>query len=283
MPADIISTMLKENQIHTDLGVVVTDYYVHASWLESHVNRFYVAKDESREHLLRLGFPPKRVLALGIPIDPRFQDLPPREVLCKKHQMDPDLPLVLLSAGAFGVMSGSDMAEMLNGITTPCHLVIVCGNNKKLQKQIETYVEEEGCENIQYRVLGFTSEMHEWMAMATLFIGKPGGLTTTECLALGLPMVVWNPIPGQETYNTKYLLENGAAIAPDSATTLSYRIDLLLKNPERLQKMSQAAKQLGHPQAAQEILSDAINHLGEGVVLIPKTKRSLRERLHLHL
>jgi processive 1,2-diacylglycerol beta-glucosyltransferase len=125
--------------------------------------------------------------------------------------------------------------------------------------------------------------MHEWMAMATLFIGKPGGLTTTECLALGLPMVIWNPIPGQETYNTKYLLENGAAIAPDSATTLSYRIDLLLKNPDRLQKMSQAAKQLGHPQAAQEILSDAINHLGEGVVLIPKTKRSLRERLHLHL
>jgi processive 1,2-diacylglycerol beta-glucosyltransferase len=279
MPADILSAMLRENQIQTDLGVVVTDYYVHASWLESHINRVYVAKEESREQLLRLEFPPKRVKALGIPVDPIFGKLPTREALCDAHRIDPDLPLVLLSAGAFGVMSGDDMAEMLNGITTPCHLVVVCGNNKKLKAQIKQHVAKNGMENIHYHILGFTKEMHEWMAMATLFVGKPGGLSSSECLALGLPMVIWNPIPGQEIYNTMFLLENGAAIAPDGATTLSFRIDQLLKDPERLAQMRAAAKKLGRAGAAQAILDDAIEHLGEGVVNIPKTRRSLRERL----
>lgn len=283
MPADIISAMLREHQVQTDLGVVVTDYYVHASWLESYLNRIYVAKEESREQLLRLEFPAKRVKALGIPVDPIFGNLPPREELCAKHQIDPGLPVVLLSAGAFGVMSGKDMAEMLNGITTPCHLVVICGNNKKLKAQIEKHVAEHGMDNIQYHILGFTKEMHEWMGMASLFVGKPGGLSSSECLALGLPMVIWNPIPGQEVYNTMFLLENGAAIAPDGATTLSFRIDRLLKDPGRLEQMRVAARKLGRPDAAQAILDDAIEHLGEGVVVIPKTKRSLRERLHLPL
>jgi processive 1,2-diacylglycerol beta-glucosyltransferase len=175
MPSDIVSTMLRQDQIRTDLGVVVTDYYVHASWLESYVNRFYVAKEESREQLLRLNFPPKRVKTLGIPIDPLFEKPVSRETLCAQHRLDPELPMVLLSAGAFGVMSGDDMAQMLSGITSPCHLVVVCGNNKKLKGQIRKYISAHPAENITYHILGFTKEMHEWMAMASVFIGKPGG------------------------------------------------------------------------------------------------------------
>jgi len=281
MPADIISAMLREHQVQTDLGVVVTDYYVHASWLESYLNRIYVAKSESREQLLQLKFPPKRVRELGIPVDPVFGSLASREELFSAHQLDSNLPLVLLSAGAFGVMSGRDMAQMLNGISTPCHLVVVCGNNRKLKEQMERYVKDEGVEHIEYHILGFTKQMHEWMGMASLFVGKPGGLSSSECLAIGLPMVIWNPIPGQEIYNTMFLLENGAAIAPDGASTLSFRIDQLLKDRDRLSQMRVAAKRLGRPNAAQDILDDAIEHLGEGVVVIPRDRRSLRDRLHL--
>jgi processive 1,2-diacylglycerol beta-glucosyltransferase len=272
MPADIISTLLRKDKISTDLVVVVTDYYVHATWMEPYVTRVYVAKEESREQLIRLNFPPKRVKTLGIPIDPLFETPGNRDELCQKHGIDPARPLVLLSAGAFGVMTGSDMAHMVSRITSPCHLVVVCGNNMKLKDQIEAHIRAHPVENITYHTLGFTTEIHEWMAMATLFIGKPGGLSTSECLALGLPMVIWNPIPGQETFNSIYLLENGAAIAPDSVSTLSYRIDELLKNPERLQRMRDAAKALGRPHAARDIVNDAIEHLDEGVVRIHRTK-----------
>jgi processive 1,2-diacylglycerol beta-glucosyltransferase len=272
MPADIISTLLRKDDINTDLAVVVTDYYVHATWLEPYVNRVYVAKEESREQLIRLNFPPKRVRTLGIPIDPLFENPGNRDALCKKHGLDPALPVVLLSAGAFGVMTGNDMIQMVSGITSPCHLVVICGNNKKLKTQIEAYITAHPVESMVCHTLGFTKEMHEWMAMAALFIGKPGGLSTSECLALGLPMVIWNPIPGQEVFNTVYLLENGAAIAPDSVSTLSYRIDELLKTPEKLQRMQDAAKALGRPHAARDIVHDAVEHLGEGVVRISRSK-----------
>ncbi len=273
MPADIISTMLKQDKISTDLAVVVTDYYVHATWLEPYVNRVYVAKEESREQLIRLHFPPKRVQTLGIPIDPLFENPGNRDDLCQKHGVDPALPVVLLSAGAFGVMTGSDMAHMVSGITTPCHLVVVCGNNAKLKEQVETYIAAHPVENMVCQTLGFTKEIHEWMAIAALFIGKPGGLSSSECLALGLPMVIWNPIPGQEVFNSIYLLENGAAIAPDSVSTLSFRIDELLKNPEKLKRMQDAAKALGRPHAARDIVNDAVEHLDEGVVRISRSKR----------
>jgi processive 1,2-diacylglycerol beta-glucosyltransferase len=273
MPADIISTMLKADKISTDLAVVVTDYYVHATWLEPYVNRVYVAKEESREQLIRLNFPPKRVKTFGIPIDPLFETPGTRDELCKKHGIDPALPVVLLSAGAFGVMTGSDMVQMVGGITSPCNLVVVCGNNAKLMEQVEAYIAAHPMGHINCVTLGFTKEMHEWMAMAALFVGKPGGLSTSECLALGLPMVIWNPIPGQEVFNSIYLLENGAAIAPDSVSTLSYRIDELLKNPDKLMRMREAAKALGRPHAARDIVNDAVEHLDEGVVRIHRAKQ----------
>jgi processive 1,2-diacylglycerol beta-glucosyltransferase len=272
MPADIISTMLRKDQINTDLAVVVTDYYVHATWLEPYVNRVYVAKEESREQLVRLNFPPKRVKTLGIPIDPCFETPGNRDELCKKHGLDASLPVVLLSAGAFGVMAGSDLAQMVSGITSPCTLIVICGNNEKLKEQVDAYIADHPMEHIHCATLGLTKEIHEWMAMATLFVGKPGGLSTSECLALGLPMVIWNPIPGQEVFNSIYLLENGAAIAPDSVLTLSYRIDELLKNPEKLQQMQNAAKALGRPSAARDIVNDAVEHIGEGVVRISRSK-----------
>jgi processive 1,2-diacylglycerol beta-glucosyltransferase len=86
-------------------------------------------------------------------------------------------------------------------------------------------------------------------------------------------MVIWNPIPGQEVFNTNYLLENGAAILPDCVSTLAFRVDQLLKNPVRLKRMKESARALSHPNAARAIVNDAIEHHGEGVVRIPKGKK----------
>jgi processive 1,2-diacylglycerol beta-glucosyltransferase len=101
---------------------------------------------------------------------------------------------------------------------------------------------------------GFTNRVERLMAASDLVITKPGGLTTSECLAMGLPMVVHAPIPGQEERNCDYLLEQGAALKAIDASALEWRVRELIAHPERLAAMAARARSLGHPQAARDVV-----------------------------
>ncbi|NCC53404.1 MAG: glycosyltransferase [Spartobacteria bacterium] len=268
MPADIVANLIRHDRLDTHLSVTVTDFYVHATWLTDLFSRYFVAKDECKAQLAALGFPEERITVSGIPIDPVFAERPDRAEMCRKHGLDPALPVIILSAGAFGVTPPEDIQRMLHTITTPCQIVIICGRNQKLKRKIEQAVSENQRDHLTYHILGFTTEMNELMAAADLLIGKPGGLTSSECLACRLPMVIWQPIPGQELFNSAYLLENGAAIAPNAANTLGYKVDTLLRDPERMQRMREAAVQISHPNAAADIARILVEKSDEPIVKV---------------
>jgi processive 1,2-diacylglycerol beta-glucosyltransferase len=123
---------------------------------------------------------------------------------------------------------------------------------------------------LSFRVLGYTNEMHRWMQMSDLFIGKPGGLTTAECLASGLPMVIVSPIPGQEDRNSDHLLEKGIAIKCNEFTTLPYKIDGLFSEPGRLETMRRNALAFGRPHAAMTIADTLLRQpLHEAAKVVP--------------
>lgn len=122
----------------------------------------------------------------------------------------------------------------------------------------------------QFRALGFTTEMDEWMTVADLLIGKPGGLTLTESLAKSLPMIIWDPIPGQEVYNSVFLLENGAAVAPTSRSTLGFKVDAILRDKTRLEQMQQAAGRLVNANAATQIVNTILERPHEPPVKISR-------------
>ncbi|MDQ7993358.1 MAG: hypothetical protein REI45_11855, partial [Propionicimonas sp.] len=107
-------------------------------------------------------------------------------------------------------------------------------------------------------VLGFTTEMADLMRISCLFVGKPGGLSSSECMAAGLPMLIINPIPGQEVRNADYLLEEGAAVKCNYPTTVGYKIDSLLADPERLARMAASARRIGHPDAARIVAEGSL-------------------------
>ena len=111
----------------------------------------------------------------------------------------------------------------------------------------------------RFCILGYSDRMHELMRISDLFIGKPGGLTTSEALACGLPMAIFSPIPGQEERNADHLLEQGAGIRCNELTTLPFKIDRLLKEPARLAAMRQAAKHMGRPHAAQTVVQTLLD------------------------
>jgi processive 1,2-diacylglycerol beta-glucosyltransferase len=177
----------------------------------------------------------------------------------KKQEIVGDRPVVLLLAGGFGV---GPIEKIFRGVLTleqPLDIITVAGRNDILRKQLE----KEPCPpQHRVKVLGFTDQMDELMAIADVVLTKPGGLTTSEVLARGAVMAIVNPIPGQESRNSDFLLENGAAIKINNLATLPFKLGELLADKPRLALLKQNARRLGKPQAAFDVARAALDWAG---------------------
>jgi len=261
-PAAIVSRMLGQGVLSAHLSVVVTDFYVHGSWLTQPVCRYFVSHEENRVQLEAAGVPADRIDVTGIPIDPAFEQLPERGAIRRSEGLAEDQPVVVLCPGSAGATHPERIVDFLEGIETPCQFVIVCGRNNKLRARLRRATRRRA-ERHAVRIMGYTDRMQEWMAAADLFIGKPGGLTTAECLACGLPMIVWDPVPGQEIYNAGYLVEQGAGLVPNCDQTLPWKVDGLLRDRDRLAEMQRAARAAGRADAARRIVQTLLNRRDE--------------------
>ena len=251
MPAGIISHLIARQKLQAQLSIVVTDFDFHAMWLSRAFHRYFVAIDETKAHLEMLGLPSERITVSGIPIDPAFREEIDREAERRRLGLDPAKPTLLLSAGALGTSPAQLMAERLADLRREVQIIVLCGRNAELKHQMEAATRSQSS---RFLVLGYTEEMHRFMKLADLFIGKPGGLTTAEALASGLPMCVVAPIPGQEERNSDHLLEEGIAIKCNDLTTLAFKIERLLADPDRLARMRANALRWAKPEASQTIV-----------------------------
>lgn len=255
LPAEIISWLKAKKRVTFRQAVVVTDFDVHAMWLCHHYEQYFVALDETREHLVRLGIPAAKVTTSGIPIDPVFAEPKDKLEMRAKHGLKPDVTTILVSAGGFGVGPIEHMLESLAGMQHPAQIVALCGRNAELKSKLESAAARlPRAHHVNIKPIGFTTEMDEYMSAADILLGKPGGLTTSEALAKGLVFVIVNPIPGQEERNSDHLLENGVAIRCNNLPVLAYKLDRLLDDPARFASMQAGARRMARPDAARDIV-----------------------------
>jgi processive 1,2-diacylglycerol beta-glucosyltransferase len=250
MPVGIISHLIAKGLLDAHLSIVVTDLDMHAMWLSRVFHRYFVAIDETRAHLEALGLPRERITVSGIPIDPVFAEPVNRAAAFAEYGLDAEKTTLLLSAGALGVSPTEIAVVRLMQLRHDTQTIVVCGKSEETRARVTAIVGEN---NARFKILGYTDRMHDLMKISDLFVGKPGGLTTSESLACGLPMAIISPIPGQEERNSDHLLEDGAAIKCNEMTTLPFKIDRLLDDPARLAAMKESAKKLGRPDAARTI------------------------------
>ena len=251
LPSGIISSLKGEGKVKVLNTVVVTDFDVHAMWLCRHVEQYFVPLVETKVHLKAMGVADSLVTVSGIPIDPVFTEAKDKRAMRRKHGLDTDRFTILVSAGGFGVGPVGHLMQALARLSHPAQVVAVCGRNEALKAElVQTVKQLTKPSVVTFNLLGFTTEMDELMTAADLFVGKPGGLTTSEVLSKGLPMVVINPIPGQEERNSDHLLEEGAAIRSNNLPALAYKIDALVDTPGKLAQMSERARAMGRPDAA---------------------------------
>jgi processive 1,2-diacylglycerol beta-glucosyltransferase len=235
---------------------VVTDFEAHALWMGDCVNLYCVAAEATCARLAARGAQPESLAVTGIPISNKFtQPVNARDVRARLGLRD-DQSVVLLLGGGFGWGPISETLAELDKIESHFQTVVVCGRNAELRREVAAQDRRHPT-----HVLGFVSNMNELMAVSDLVISKPGGLTTSEALASGLPMVVINPIPGQEAANSDFLLQAGAAIKVNRIEEMSVRVGQLL-GTKKLAAMAKAARAVGKPTAARNVCNEILHRIG---------------------
>jgi processive 1,2-diacylglycerol beta-glucosyltransferase len=241
-------------------------------WLSRLFHRYFVALDETKAHLEALGLPAERITVSGIPIDPIFAQSLDRAAVRASYALHLEKTTLLLSAGALGVGPTELIVERLKQLRHDAQTIVICGKSEEVKARV---TQATGGDGSRFRILGYTDRMHELMHVSDLFIGKPGGLTTSEALACGLPMAVFSPIPGQEERNADHLLEEGAGIRCNELTTLPFKLDRLISDPERLAAMRRAAAAMGRPHAARTIVQTLLDDRLPPLVLAPKQREAI--------
>lgn len=253
LPAELLSRRIARGRATAPVWVQVTDFDVHALWIHPHMAGYCVANDEIAWRIAERGIAHEHTHVTGIPIAPQFSQPLDRAVCAAELGLDPDKTTLLMMAGGAGVGGIEVLVERLARLDAAHALQIVAlsGKNESLLTKLR-----EVAERFPGRVfpLGFTRTIERVMAASDIAITKPGGLTTSECLAMGLPMIVVAPIPGQEERNADFLLESGVALKAHDAAALEYKLLQLLAAPQRLAEMRERMRLVAKPHAAGSVL-----------------------------
>jgi len=256
LATEITSWLRRKGRLQAPLEVVFTDYEIHAMWIQDGVDGYFVGTAEMAWALSARGAGKARISVTGIPIMPAFsRAYPPKAEMRRKLGIRTEPPTILVSAGGFGMLPVDEAVNMLAGLVPDVQILAVAGKNEKLHRALDAAARAHSGKVVPH---GFVTNMDELMAASDLAVTKSGGLTSSECLAMGLPMVVWNPIPGQEEANADYLLENGAALRANCPEYLAFKVKKLLTEPALLDEMGRAARRISRPNAAADIAKEVI-------------------------
>jgi processive 1,2-diacylglycerol beta-glucosyltransferase len=252
LPAELFSRWRRKKTFQKPVWVVLTDFDVHMLWVHRYLSGYCAANEEVAWRLRDRGVGEGSTHVTGIPIMPAFGKQLSRTECARKLGVHPEKLTLLLMSGGAGVGGIHRLAQRLLGIEHDFQLIALAGKNAKLLSELQKVSSNHPGRMIP---VGYTTTIEQVMAVGDLAITKSGGLTTSECLAVGLPMVVFPPIPGQEERNADFLLEHGAALKAHDEAGLEFRIKSLLRDPLKLNTMRRNALALAKPNAAEDVLN----------------------------
>jgi processive 1,2-diacylglycerol beta-glucosyltransferase len=252
LPAEILSREVADGVLSCPVWVQVTDFDLHRMWVHRHMAGYFAGNDEVAFLMEKQGIASDRIHVTGIPVMPAFTCRPDRAACARELGIDPARMTLLLMGGGAGLGGLSTLAQRLLAIPGNFQLIAVAGRNTEELAALRRLAAMHPGRLVPQ---GFTDKVERLMACADVAITKPGGATTAECLALGLPMIVNASIPGQEERNANFLLEYGAALKAFDAPSLEYRVRYLMAHPAELDTMRSRALALGRPHAAGAVLA----------------------------
>lgn len=229
-------------------ALVLTDFALHRFWVQQRVSRFFVATNALAGELRRRVHG-ARIDATGIPIDPRFLDSLPRAAARKELGLDIDRPVALVMGGGMGIGVVESTRAAAAADVPDLQILAVTGKSEHARQALAPLAAADP----RVRVFGRVDRVQRFMAAADVVVTKPGGLTTSEALALGRPLVLSRAIPGHEEGNALTLAGLGAALNAPSPTNIREALEQLFGDPDLLSRTAESARRIGRPHAAQTI------------------------------
>jgi processive 1,2-diacylglycerol beta-glucosyltransferase len=251
LPAEILMHEIRRQRFSIPVWVQVTDFDLHSMWVIPHMTGYFAGNEEIAFRMRAVGIDAASVDVAGIPIMPAFAQAPDRAACARELGLDPQRRTLLLMGGGAGVGKLAQVAGSLLALSGDFQLIVLAGKNASALAELQELASRYPARLFPQ---GYTNHVERLMACADLAITKPGGLTSSECLAMSLPMIVHSPIPGQEERNADYLLEQGAALKAVDAVGMEFRVSELLASPEKLARMRERARALARPHAARDVL-----------------------------
>jgi len=249
-PCGIISRLKRDYNREIKIIAVITDYDVHSYWIYENVDYYMVATEDMKIKLNKKGINDRKIKVTGIPVKPIFKLSKDKDKLRKKLNIDNGLPVILIIGGSYGLGPLYDAVKILSEMKESYQFLVVCGKNERMIKKIELLKSQI---SNPLKCFGYIDNIDELMEVSNLLITKPGGITITEALLKGIPMIIYNIVKGQESQNYRFLIKEGMAAECKDINRLKEVVRDLLNSDKKQQEFIQKSKEYINPDAAYDI------------------------------
>ncbi len=249
-PAEVFAQARQERATKATLITVITDFFPHSFWVNEGTDYYWVMSEETKETLIQRGVSADRIIAGGIPADSVFKPSGRKHEILKKWDFSLDRFTLLLTSGSFGLGPQDEILKSLETFSDRIQCFVVCGHNQELQKKLEA-----GSFNFPIKIFGFIDFMPELMEASDLLIAKSGGATTVESLTKEIPMVVFQPIPGQEMRNARLLKDYHASFFMEKPEQIKIILQTIFENPQIMQDKKKAVQSIARPNAVDDLVT----------------------------
>ncbi len=266
--AEMVTALKSRGLIDIPVIGILTDFAVHKVYINAGVDSYIVSSREMVDEMVNRGVERTKIYPYGIPVRNDFFDTFDKRKCLEEEGLDPDLPTILIMAGSFGVTDILKVYHKIVKSPADFQVIVITGKNEKLYETFERYLNKISIRNTLIEIkemtkpkptsaaklakkkkpakatklMFYTNEVSKYMHMADLIVTKPGGLTVSESIAVGLPMGLFKAIPGQEEQNAEFLVGNNMAVRIEKNNTCTAVITDLINHKEKLQFMKNSIK-----------------------------------------
>lgn len=278
---EMASAIKSRGYANVPIVSILTDFASHQTYVSEGVDAYIVSSTEMIGQMMARGVDGSTIFPYGIPVKQNFFKPINREEAFETEGLNPDIPVILIMAGSFGV---TDILKIYHKIVkSPCdfQIIVITGKNEKLYETFVKYLSKLTLNNTLFefdlqkpaglktslklsrhkkpfkptKLLYYTNEVEKYMHMSNMIITKPGGLTVSESIAVGLPMGIFKAIPGQEEQNADYLIRNGMAVKIAKNKQCTETVTELMSNPDKLSAMRDSIQKCSCGNSSERIYS----------------------------